>query len=120
MTRACLELARAREAGRPAAASTLDRPFRRALPRCEKKAFSSLFAPTSCSRTLPCWFGPKLAALGLNSFQAAACEPQRHGATIMLTSPNRQIAAGAHRFEEAEIKQFLDDFLRGPASQARW
>jgi hypothetical protein len=63
---------------------------------------------------------PQLAALGLNSFQAAACEAQRHGATFILTSPDRQIAAGAHRFDEAEINQFLDDFLRGPASQARW
>jgi hypothetical protein len=63
---------------------------------------------------------PQLATLGLNSFQAAACEAQRHGATFVLTSPDRQIAAGAHRFDEAEINQFLNDFLRGPASQARW
>jgi hypothetical protein len=63
---------------------------------------------------------PHLATVGLNSFQAAACEAQRHGATIILTSPDRQIAAGAHRFDKAEIKQFLDDLLRGPASQARW
>ena len=62
---------------------------------------------------------PQLATVALNSFQAAAGEAQRHGATI-LTSPDRQIAAGAHRFDEAEIKQFLHDFLRGPASQARW
>jgi hypothetical protein len=61
---------------------------------------------------------PQLAALGLNSFQAAACEAQRHRATFILTSPDRQIAAGAHRFNEAEINQFLDDFLRRPASQA--
>jgi len=47
----------------------LDRPFRRILPR-----LSSVFAPTSCSRTLSC-----------------------------CTSPDRQIAAGAHRFDEAEI-----------------
>ena len=31
-----------------------------------------------------------------------------------------QIAAGAHRFDEAEINQFLDDFLRRHASQAGW
>src|SRR6266536_4210996 len=58
MTRACLEPARAPDTGRTAAASTLDCPFRRILPRYKKKAFSSVFAPTSCSRTLPCWFGP--------------------------------------------------------------
>jgi len=118
MTRACLEPARAPEAGRPAA-STLDRPFRRALPRWEKNAFSSVFAHLLLQNAA-LLVRPQLAALGLNSFQAAACEAQRHGATIILTSPDRQIAAGAHRFDEAEINQFLNDFLRGPASQARW
>jgi hypothetical protein len=39
---------------------------------------------------------------------------------ICIGSWQWQIAAGAHRFDEAEINQFLNDFLRGPASQARW
>jgi len=56
---------------------------------------------------------------GLNAFQPAAGEAQCHGAAIIFMSPDRQIAAGAHRFDEAEIKQFLHDFLCGPASQAR-
>ena len=63
---------------------------------------------------------PHLATEGLHAFQAAAGEAQRQGATIILTSPDRKIAAGTHRFDEIEIKQFLHDFLRGPASQARW
>jgi len=63
---------------------------------------------------------PHLSTEGLNAFQPAAGEAQCHGAAIIFMSPDRQIAAGAHRFDEAEIKQFLHDFLRGPASQARW
>jgi uncharacterized protein len=41
---------------------------------------------------------PHLATEGLNAFQATAGEAQRHGATIVFTSPDRHIAAGAHRF----------------------
>jgi integrase-like protein len=68
---------------------------------------------------------PHLATEGLNAFQATAGEAQRHGATIVFTSPDRHIAAGAHRFDEPEIKQFLDDLLRAPplkrgGSIAQW
>src|SRR6266536_2467408 len=80
MTRACLEPARAPEAGRPAAASTRDRLFRRALPR-----LSSIFAPTSCSRT--CWFGP-------NSPRSASIRSKprlvRRSARGQPSSPPRQ------------------------------
>src|SRR6266568_5267166 len=117
MMRACLEPAEAR---RPAAASTLDRPVPASPAAVREEGFPFRLRTNRLLQNAALLVRPQLAALGLNSFQAAACEAQRRGATFILTSPDRQIAAGAHRFDEAEINQFLDDFLRGPASQARW
>jgi len=120
MTRACLEPARAPEAGRAGGCLHSGPPVPASPAAVREEGVLFRLRTNLLLQNAALLVRPQLAALGLNSFQAAACDAQCHEATIILTSPDRQIAAGAHRFDEAEINQFLDDFLRGPASQARW